>query len=189
MLRAREPSAKLHQAQLAVAATTGCQAGGRSRRRSMRSASTARSIAATLAGKARDLGKLLAAHPRKISALSAGHGTRRCCIIAADAAISTASSLLLRRGFDVGQARQYRPRHRAALGGGRRSSRGRQAPDRRRRRYRRRRRRPRSRRDRLGDLLQGRRTPRSPTICSPAAPGLRSSPRWRSVARTWCARW
>jgi uncharacterized glyoxalase superfamily protein PhnB len=101
-LRAREPLAKLHQAQLAVARDYGFP-GWRALKAHVDTLSIdGQVIAATIAGNARALGKLLIAHPRKLG-LIGGPWNAPLLHLAAEAGHLDCVSLLLRRGFDAGK--------------------------------------------------------------------------------------
>jgi len=101
-LRAREPSAKLRQAQLAVVGDYGFP-GWRTLKAQVDALSIdGQVIAATIAGKARALGKLLAAHPRKVG-LTGGPWKAPLLHLAAERGHFDCVSLLLRRGFDAGK--------------------------------------------------------------------------------------
>jgi ankyrin repeat protein len=99
-LRACEPSAKLHQPQLAIARDYGF-AGWPALKALVDTLSIdGQVIAATIAGKARELGKLLANHPRKIG-LTGGPWNAPLLHLAAEGGHLDCVSLLLRRGFDA----------------------------------------------------------------------------------------
>jgi ankyrin repeat protein len=99
-LREREPSARLHQAQLDVARDYGF-ASWRALKAHVDALSVdGQVIAATLAGNARELGRLLTAHPRKLG-ITGGPSPAPLLHLAAEAGHLDCVSLLLRRGFDV----------------------------------------------------------------------------------------
>ncbi len=152
-LRAREPSAKLRQAQLAVVGDYGFP-GWRTLKAQVdaRQGARARQAARRPSAQGRP-------HRRAVESAAAASGRRTRPFRLREPAVAA--------GLRRGQVRPHRQGDRAALGGGWRSSRCRQALARGRRRHRWRGRRPRPRRDRLGDLLQGR--PRRSISRSPRA--------------------
>jgi len=98
-LRARDRSAKLHQAQLAVAKDYGFASW-----RALKADVDARSldgqlVAAAVAGNARELERLLDANPRKL-AITGGQWNRPLLHLAADAGRLECVNVLLRLGFD-----------------------------------------------------------------------------------------
>src|SRR5215470_14091292 len=98
-LRARDRSAKLHQAQLAVAKDYGFASW-----RALKADVDARSldgqlVAAAVAGNARELERLLDANPRKL-AITGGQWNRPLLHLAAEQGHLDCVNLLLRRGFD-----------------------------------------------------------------------------------------
>src|SRR6266851_9652258 len=99
-LRARDPAAKLHQAQLAIANEYGFPSW-----RALKARVDARSldgqiIAAAKEGRARDLDSLLAQHPRKIT-ITGSQWNRPLLHIAAAEGHLDCVNVLLRRGFDI----------------------------------------------------------------------------------------
>jgi uncharacterized glyoxalase superfamily protein PhnB len=105
-LRAREPGARLHQAQLAVARDYGFASWRALKERVDASSLDGRVVAATLAGDAGALAKLLADHPRKI-AVTGSDWSRPLLHLAAERGHLDAVRLLLRRGFDVDTRDRY----------------------------------------------------------------------------------
>src|SRR5579871_6173372 len=105
-LRAREPAAKLHQAQLAVARDYGFASWRALKERVDASSLDGRIIAATLAGDARTLARLLTDNPRKI-AITGSDWNRPLLHLAAARGHLACVRLLLRRGFDVRTRDRY----------------------------------------------------------------------------------
>ena len=98
--RKREPSARLHQAQLDVAHDYGF-ASWRALKAHVDALSVdGQVIAATLAGNARELARLITAHPRKLG-ITGGPSRAPLLHLAAEAGHLDCVSLLLRQGFDV----------------------------------------------------------------------------------------
>src|SRR5262249_17655290 len=90
-LRARDASAKLHQAQLAVANDYGFPSWRALKARVDALSLDGQIMAAAKEGRARDLDALLAQHPRKIT-MTAANGTGRCYLSRPPKAILTAST-------------------------------------------------------------------------------------------------
>jgi uncharacterized glyoxalase superfamily protein PhnB len=99
-LRKRDPSAKLHQAQLALAKGYGFPSWRALKARVDALSLDGQIIAAAKDGRARDLDKLLAQHPRKI-AVTGSQWNRPLLHIAAAEGHLDCVNVLLRRGFDV----------------------------------------------------------------------------------------
>ena len=100
-LRARDASAKLHQAQLAVASDYGFPSWRALKARVDALSLDGQIIAAAKDGRARDLDKLLAQHPRKIT-VTGSQWNRPLLHIAAGEGHLDCVNVLLRRGFDIG---------------------------------------------------------------------------------------
>jgi ankyrin repeat protein len=99
-LRARDPSAKLHQAQLAVARDYGFASWRALKARVDTQSLDGQIIAAAAQGRARDLDKLLARHPRKMS-ITGSQWNRPLLHVAAGEGHVDCVDVLLRRGFDI----------------------------------------------------------------------------------------
>ena len=99
-LRARDPSARLHQAQLAVARDYGFASWRALKAHVDAPSIDGRIIAAAKQGRADDLDALLARHPRKIE-ITGGDLDRPLLHIAAGEGHLDCVNVLLRRGFDV----------------------------------------------------------------------------------------
>jgi uncharacterized glyoxalase superfamily protein PhnB len=99
-LRAGEPSARLHQAQRAVANDYGFSSWRALKARVDALSLDGQIIAATKGGHARDLDKLLAQHPRKIT-VTGSQWDRPLLHIAAAEGHLDCVNVLLRRGFDI----------------------------------------------------------------------------------------
>jgi len=127
-LRTHDASAKLHQAQRAVANDHGF-ASWRALKAQVDALSLdSQIIAAAKDGRARDRDQLLAQHPRKI-ALTGSAWNRPLLHIAAGEGHLDCVDVLLRRGFGIG-TRDKTDNATAALGRAMRISQGRQAADR-----------------------------------------------------------
>jgi uncharacterized glyoxalase superfamily protein PhnB len=100
-LRAHDASAKLHQAQHAIANDYGFPSWRALKVRVDALSLDGQIIAAVKDGRARDLDKLLALHPRKI-ALTGSEWNRPLLHIAAGEGHLDCVNVLLRRGFDIG---------------------------------------------------------------------------------------
>lgn len=100
-LRARDASAKLHQAQLALANDYGFPSWRALKARVDALSLDGQIIAAAKDGRARDLDQLLAQHPHKI-AVTGGQWNTPLLHIAAGEGHLDCVDVLLRRGFDVG---------------------------------------------------------------------------------------
>lgn len=100
-LRERDPAAKLHQAQLALAREYGFASWRALKARVDTLSIDGQVIAATSQGRARELDRLLAAHPRKI-AITGSQWNRPLLHIAAAERHLDCINVLLRRGFPVG---------------------------------------------------------------------------------------
>jgi uncharacterized glyoxalase superfamily protein PhnB len=100
-LRMHDASAKLHQAQLAVANDYGFQSWRVLKARVDTLSLDGQIIAAVKEGRARDLDKLLAQHPRKI-VVTGSDWNRPLLHIAAGQGHLDCVNVLLRRGFDIG---------------------------------------------------------------------------------------
>jgi hypothetical protein len=100
-LRMHDASAKLHQAQLAVANDYGFQSWRALKARVDTLSLDGQIIAAVKEGRARDLDKLLAQHPRKI-VVTGSDWNRPLLHIAAGQGHLDCVNVLLRRGFDIG---------------------------------------------------------------------------------------
>src|ERR1700682_1108973 len=97
--RKREPSARLHQAQLDVAHDYGF-ASCRALKAHVDALSVdGQVIAATLTGNTRELARLITAHPRKLG-ITGGPSRAPLLHLAAEAGHLDCVSLLLRQGFD-----------------------------------------------------------------------------------------
>ena len=122
-LRASDPAAKLHQAQLASREEYGFTSWRALKMQVDAASLDGRIISAAVEGHARELGRLLAEHPRKI-AVTGGEWDRPLLHLAADrghlGCRDAAAVAWMRRE----RARSARSRLRAALGGADRSSRG-----------------------------------------------------------------
>ncbi len=99
-LRERAPSAKLHEAQLAVAKDYGFASWRALKARVDALSLDGQIIAAAVEGRARDLDALLAAHPRKL-AITGGRWNRPLLHLAAEEGHLPCVDVLLRHGFDV----------------------------------------------------------------------------------------
>ena len=99
-LRRRSPSAKLHQAQLAVANEYGFPSWRALKARVDTLSLDGQIIAASKEGRARDLDRLLAQHPRKIT-VTGSQWNRPLLHIAAAEGHLDCVNVLLRRGFDI----------------------------------------------------------------------------------------
>lgn len=99
-LRARDPSAKLHQAQLNVANDYGFASWRALKARVDALSLDGQIIAAAVEGRARELDALLAAHPRKL-AVTGGQWNRPLLHHAAEQGHLACVDVLLGRGFDV----------------------------------------------------------------------------------------
>jgi hypothetical protein len=182
-LRALNPAAKLHQAQLAVAKDYGFSSWRALKARVDALSLDGQIIAAAVEGRARELAALLAAHPRKL-AITGGQWVRPLLHLAAEKGHLACVDVLLDRGFDVhrrDRGDNATALHWAAYGGQLAAV------------------------ERLlkagadidGEAMSTRRASsagrpasntcirRSPNFCSHAAPSLPSSPRSRSIAATW----
>jgi len=100
-LRTHDASAKLHQAQLAVANDYGFPSWRALKARVEALSLDGQIIAAAMEGRARDLDKLLAQHPRKI-VVTGSDWNRPLLHIAAGEGHLDCVNVLLRRGFDIG---------------------------------------------------------------------------------------
>jgi len=100
VLRARDPKARLHQAQLAMAEDYGFTSWRALKSQVDKQSVDGRIVAAVLAGRARELGELLDAHPRKLT-LTGGQWKAPLLHLAAERGHLECVSLVLRRGFDV----------------------------------------------------------------------------------------
>jgi len=98
-LRASDPTAKLHQAQLAIAKHYGFASWRALKAQVDASSLDGQIIAATVAGMARELAKLLAANPRKL-AVTGGQWNRPLLHLAAEQGHLDCVNVLLRLGFD-----------------------------------------------------------------------------------------
>jgi uncharacterized glyoxalase superfamily protein PhnB len=105
-LRAHDASAKLHQAQLAVAKEYGFASWRALKARVDTLSLDGRIIAAAKEGRARELDRLLAQHPRKI-ALTGSQWNRPLLHLAAAEGHLDCVNVLLRRGADVGKRDQF----------------------------------------------------------------------------------
>jgi ankyrin repeat protein len=99
-LRASDPAAKLHQAQRDVAEDYGFKSWRALKAHVDTASLDGQIIAATVAGNAPELGRLLSAHPAKI-AITGGEWDVPLMHLAADRGHLDCIDLLLRRGFDV----------------------------------------------------------------------------------------
>jgi catechol 2,3-dioxygenase-like lactoylglutathione lyase family enzyme len=99
-LRACDPAAKLHQAQLAVAQDYGFSSWRALKARVDTLSFDGQIIAAAVDGRARELAALLAAHPRKL-AVTGGQWVRPLLHLAAEKGHLACVDVLLDRGFDV----------------------------------------------------------------------------------------
>jgi catechol 2,3-dioxygenase-like lactoylglutathione lyase family enzyme len=99
-MRARDPSAKLHQAQLALARDYGFPSWRALKAHVDTASLDGQIIAATTEGRAGDLDRLLSEHPRKI-AITGSDWDRPLLHIAAGKGHLDCVEVLLRRGFDV----------------------------------------------------------------------------------------
>jgi uncharacterized glyoxalase superfamily protein PhnB len=111
-LRARDPSAKLHQAQLAVAKDYGFSSWRALKVRVDALSLDGQIIAAAVNGRARELEELLSANPRKL-AITGGQWNRPLLHLAAEQGHLACVDVLLDRGFDV--HRRDRSDHATAL--------------------------------------------------------------------------
>src|SRR5215475_12179009 len=97
VLRARDPEARLHHAQLAVAEDYGFASWRALKSQVDKQSVDGRDITALLAGRARELGELLDAQPRKLT-VTGGQWNAPLLHLAAERGHLDCVTLLLRRG-------------------------------------------------------------------------------------------